>query len=128
MIASRRFRMILAALVLLGGLIHIQQFLDGFSSIPIIGPMFLINGVASVLVAGLLVWRSEPLWILPAAMIGAGSVAAILISRGPGLFGYISTTFEAPEALAVISEAAVVVLGAFILSRVRQRQALNPGV
>lgn len=125
MMTSRRLRMTLAALVLLGGLIHIQQFLAGFSSIPIVGPLFLVNGFASAVVAGLLVWRSEPLWIVGATMIGAGSLAAILISRGPGLFGYVSTTFEAPEALAVISEGAVVLLGALLLNRSRQRQALG---
>lgn len=127
MVTSHRLRIILAALVLLGGLIHIQQFLAGFSSIPIIGPLFLLNGFASAVVAGLLVWRSESLWIVGATMIGAGSLAAILISRGPGLFGYVSTTFEAPEALAVISEGAAVVLGAFLLNRSRQRQAPNLG-
>lgn len=123
MITSPRLRISLAALVLLGGVIHVQQFLDGFSSVPIVGPMFLINGLVSALVAGLLVWRDEPLWIAVAALIGAGSLAAILISRGPGLFGYVSTTFEAPEALAVISEGAVVLLAAFLLSRLRAHRA-----
>lgn len=128
MIASHRLRIVLAALVLIGGLIHIQQFFVGFSAIPIVGPMFLVNGVVSIVVAGLLVWRNEALWVLGAAMIAVGSLAAILVSRGPGLFGFVSTTFEAPQALAVISEGAAVVLAVVILKKSYQRRALQSGL
>ncbi|MDP9068390.1 MAG: hypothetical protein M3N53_08625 [Actinomycetota bacterium] len=123
MTLSRRLRIALAALILLGGLIHLQQFLDGFSSIPIIGPMFLANAVASAVVAALLVWRSERLWIIAGGLVATGSLAAILISRGPGLFGYVSSSFEAPEALAVVSEAAAFLLATFILVK---RSRLTP--
>ena len=109
-----RLRIALAALVLVGGVVHLQQFLDGFSSIPVIGPMFLANAVASAVIAALLVWRNEWIWVAAAAVMAAGSLAAIVISRDPGLFGYISTTFEAPQVLAVTFEAAAILLAAFI--------------
>ena len=109
-----RLRIALAAIVLMGGVVHLQQFLDGFSSIPVIGPMFLANAVASAVIAALLVWRNEWIWVAAAAMMAAGSLAAILISRDPGLFGYISTTFEAPQVLAVTFEAAAILLAASI--------------
>ena len=109
-----RLRIALAALVLTGGVVHLQQFLDGFSSIPVIGPMFLANAVASAVIAALLVWRNEWIWVAAAAVMAAGSPAAIVISRDPGLFGYISTTFEAPQVLAVTFEAAAILLAAFI--------------
>lgn len=128
MTALHPLRLTLAALVLLGGVIHIQQFLTAFASVPIVGPMFILNGIASAVVAALLVWRRELLWVAAAAVIAAGSLAGILMSRGPGLFGYVSTTFEAPQALAVISEGGVLVLGAVILGRSRRTQAPEPAL
>ncbi len=112
---SRRLRSALAAITLLGGLVHLQQFLTEFSIIPIIGPMFLVNTVLSAAVAALLILRSERLWVLAAALLAAGSLGAILISRASGLFGYVSTTFEAPEASAVAFEVTAVLLAAFML-------------
>ncbi len=127
-IKSRRLQIMLAVLVLAGGLVHLQQFLDGFSDIPIIGPMFLANAVGSVVIAGLLIWRRELIWVLGAGLISAGSLAAILISRDPGLFGYKSTSFEWPEALAVIFEGAALLLAAIILAkRPRNLVAREPG-
>lgn len=115
--SSRALRWALAGLVLVGGIIHLQQFLDGFSSIPIIGPMFLANALASGAIAALLIWRRESLWVIGGAAVAAGSLVAFLISRGPGLFGYVSTTFEAPEILAVTVETAAVMVAALILIR-----------
>lgn len=117
MIRWRRLRIALAGFVLFGGLVHLQQFLDGFSSIPIIGSMFLANAAASAILAALLVWRSEAIWVVGAVLISVGSLAALLISRGPGLFGYMSTTFEAPEALAVLAEGAAALVAALILGK-----------
>ncbi len=115
---SRTLRIALAALILIGGLIHLQQFFGGFSAIPIIGPMFLANAIASAVVAALLVWRTEAIWVIAAAAIAGGSLGAFFISRGPGLFGYVSTTFELAEAVAVISEvAALLVAGAILAKR-----------
>ena len=109
-----RLRIALAALVLMGGVVHLQQFLDGCSSIPVIGPMFLANAVASAVIAALLVWRNEWIWVAAAGAVAAGSLAAIFISRTSGLFGYVSTTFAAPEIVAVTLEAAALLVAGFI--------------
>lgn len=125
---SRKLRIVLAGLVLLGGVVHLQQFLDSFSSIPVVGEMFLANAVVSAAIAALLVWRSEWLWVAAAAAVAAGSLGAILISRSSGLFGYVSTTFEAPEALAVTFEASALLLAGFIsLKLFRQGPLATPG-
>lgn len=124
MISSRRLRIVLAGFVLVSGLVHLQQFLDGFSTIPIIGPMFLANAAGSAILAGLLTWRSEAIWVVGAAILAAGSLAAILISRGPGLFGYVSTTFKAAEGLAVLAEGAAVLVAVTILVK-RSRLATS---
>lgn len=120
---SRTLRIALAGLILIGGLIHLQQFFAGFSAIPIIGPMFLANAIASAVVAALLVWRSEPIWVMGAVAIAGGSLGAFFISRGPGLFGYVSTTFELAEAVAVISEVAALLVAGAILAK---RYVLTP--
>ncbi len=112
---DKHLRIALAVLVLIGGAIHLQQFLNGFSSIPVIGPMFLANALASVAVAILLVWSDHVLWVIAGAAIAAGSLGALLISRGPGLFGYVSTTFGVAEAIAVISEVIALIVAAALL-------------
>lgn len=112
---SDRLRIGLAALVLGGGLIHLQQFLAGFSSIPIIGPSFLANAIISVAVAALVIWKYNLVSVLAALALSAGSLAALLISRGPGLFGYVSTTFGPAEASAVIFEVGALALATYIL-------------
>lgn len=111
----KHLRIGLALLVLVGGAVHLQQFLNGFSSIPVIGPMFLANALTSVAVAILLIWRSHAVWVIAGAAIAAGSLGALLISRGPGLFGYVSTTFGVAEAIVVSSEVMALMAAAALL-------------
>lgn len=122
--ASHRLRIGLAALVLGSGLIHLQQFLAGFSAIPIIGPSFLANAAISVAVAALVIWKNSLMSVLAAVALSAGSLAAFLISRGPGLFGYVSTTFGIPEASAVTFELGAVALATVMLIQGQWRPRL----
>lgn len=111
----------LGALVLAGGLVHLQQWFDGFSAIPVVGPMFVANVVVSVAVAFLLLRREEPVWVVAAGIVAAGSLVAIAVSMGPGLFGYVSAGLGPPEVLAVIFEGAALLLAGSILVRRSQR-------
>ena len=106
-----------SVLVLIHGAIHLQQYVAGFSQIPIVGELFLVNAVVSVAVATLLLTR-KPLGVAGAVLLSAGSLAAFAMARTIGLFGYASTTFGASELIAVLAEVGtlVVLLVAYVRS------------
>jgi hypothetical protein len=84
----------------------------GYRTIPTIGPLFLLQGIAGVLLAVvLLLWR-RLLVVVAAAGFMVATIGGLLVSVNFGLFGFMDT-FAAPYAgLSVVLEAAgAVVLG-----------------
>jgi heme exporter protein D len=81
-------RLIVAAAVLVSAYVHLHLWLDGMRHIDVVGPAFLVNTVAGVVIAGLLVtWKS---WVAPllAAGFGLSTLGAFTIATtGLGLFG-----------------------------------------
>lgn len=70
------------------GVIHLMLWSDGYKDISVIGPLFLVQGIASIVVAvAIMVFR----WL---ALLAAGAVAGVatavglLLSVNFGLFGY----------------------------------------
>ena len=79
--------MIVAAAVLVSGAVHLELWADGFRDISVIGPLFLLNAVAAIVIAGaVLRWRSWPP-LLVAVGFGASTLAAFVTSATVGLFG-----------------------------------------
>ena len=76
-----------AVLVLLSGLVHLKLY-GNYQGIPVIGPLFLTQGIVGVLLAVALgVFRR--LWlILGAAAFCVATAAGLLISVNFGLFGF----------------------------------------
>src|SRR6202050_50813 len=101
-----------SALLASSGVIHLQLWDTGYRTIPTIGPLFLLQGIAGILLAALLLlWRR-----LLVVVVGAGflisTVGALLVSVKCGLFGFMDT-FAAPYAgLSVVLESA----GAVVLA------------
>lgn len=77
-----------AALMIWSAVIHLKLWADGYRDIPSIGPLFLIQSVATIVLA-LLVVAFRRLVLLAA---GAGALAAtavgLLLTVHIGLFGY----------------------------------------
>jgi hypothetical protein len=74
------------------GYIHLHLWLEGYRHIPTNGPLFLLDAIAGfVLAAALLAWP-RPLAGLLAAGYTAGTLGALLISLGVGLFGFQEST------------------------------------
>lgn len=117
-------RGLVAAAVLLSADIHLVLYLDGFADIPVIGPLFLVNVVAGLIIGvGLLIIRH---WFLAfvAAGFGAATFAAYLISATVGLFGVREQTWDAQAVLAAVAEVVaavggVVLMVAWLRSRTR---------
>jgi hypothetical protein len=93
-----------AAGVFLAAVVHLELWVQGFRSVATIGPLFMLDFIAGMIIGvGVLVWRH---WLpaLAAAGFGAATVIAFWISVIHGLFGVKETTSGSSEILAEIAE------------------------
>jgi hypothetical protein len=100
-----------AAGVFLAAVVHLDLWVQGFSSISTIGPLFMLDFVAGMIIGvGVLVWRH---WLpaLAAAGFGAATVVAFWISVVHGLFGVKETPTGSSEILAEVAEYSAVAFG-----------------
>ena len=104
--------------LLVGGLVHLQLYFDGYRSFPDanLGRSFIANGVASVLIAAALLVRRDALLRSAGIGVALGTLGAFAMSRrGDGVFGLRETGLNpSPQALiALIAEIAAVAALAF---------------
>lgn len=100
---------------------------QGFRDIDTIGPLFLVNVVAGVVIAvAVLLWHHW-LPVLAAIGFGAATLGAYLISlTSGGLFGVHERFVTPAEKWGVITEAGCIVFGMALLAaqRVRRKQGV----
>lgn len=111
-----------ALAVLVVGAVHLQQYGAGYSTVPVIGPLFAANFAgAAVLGLGLLIplerllpRRSARLvhLLLAVGAIGlaAGSLAGLWLSEHGGLFGFSEHGYREAIVISIAAELATVVL------------------
>jgi hypothetical protein len=113
-----------AALMVWSGVIHLQLWSDGYRDIPVIGPLFGIQGIASIALAlPLVVFRRLALLAAGAVLLAATAVG-LLLSAGIGLFGY-TESLAVPYAgtsLVVEFTGAAVLLVAAIITLISNRR------
>ena len=113
-----------AIAVLLGGAVHLQQYWRVFHSQDI-GPPFLANAVASLLVGiALLAWDGAVPTIIGVVLSG-GSLLALLASRTTGLFGFDAVGYDVAEFEAIVAETSAVFLLIWSLTREPLNRALD---
>lgn len=111
-------RVLAAAAVLVSALVHLYLWQDGMKDADVVGPAFLLNAVAGVGIAALLLaWRH---WLPPLLAIGFGlsTLTAFVLTATVGLFGVeegwtgwaVWTAFVA-EVVAVLAGARVLLVG-----------------
>jgi hypothetical protein len=110
-----------AALMVWSGVIHLQLWSDGYRSISVIGPLFLIQGVGSIALAVVLAVFRRVVLMAAGAVTMAATAAGLLLSAGVGLFGF-QESLAVPYAMsslvvefagaAVLAAAAALVLAA----------------
>ena len=112
-------RLLASVMIAAGGFIHLELWSDGYRGIPRVGTLFVVNAVASVLLAvGLLVTGDRRL-TLAAAVLSLSSLVALVLSRTSGFFGFVEPTWT-PEALqAVAAELGALVALALVAARRR---------
>jgi hypothetical protein len=96
--------------------IHLHLWSDGYRNLHTVGPLFLLNFIAGVLVA-LAVLGAPLRWLGPSALIAAvlaaGTLVALSISINTGLFGYKEYLADNFVHLSIwVESSAIVVLGA----------------
>jgi hypothetical protein len=77
-----------AALLAWSGVIHLQLWSDGYRDISVIGPLFLIQGIASIALALPLAVLRRLVLLASGAILLAATAVGLLLSAGIGLFGY----------------------------------------
>jgi len=116
-----------AALLAWSGAIHLRLWFEGYRDISVIGPLFLIQGIASIVLAVALAAFRRLALLAAGAALAAATAAGLLLSAGVGLFGY-TESLAVPYAetslvveftsAAVLAAAAALILAAPLL---RQR-------
>ena len=117
---------VLGAVLLAGmGWIHLHLWLDGYRTIDVIGPAFVLNAIAGFGLAVLLLVIPRPLlpWLAAlGALTALGTLAGLLLATTVGLFGFVESTAASLwwESFWV-EVAAAVVLGALAGLAARRR-------
>lgn len=113
-----KMRMLAAIAVLVSAAVHLRLWLDGFRSIHMVGPAFMLNAVAGVVIAVLLVvWRRH--WLPPLLALGFGvaTLGAFVTSATVGLYGVHETWSGFYVLAALVSEVVAIVVVLAILAR-----------
>jgi hypothetical protein len=110
-----------AALMVWSGVIHLQLWSDGYRSISVIGPLFLIQGIGGIALAVVIAVFRRVVLMAAGAIMMAATAAGLLLSVGIGLFGF-QESLAVPYAMsslvvefvgaAVLAAAAAIVLAA----------------
>ncbi|HEY6314458.1 MAG TPA: hypothetical protein VIY52_27185 [Streptosporangiaceae bacterium] len=80
-----------AALLVWSGVIHLQLWSDGYRDISVIGPLFLLQGIASIALAVAVAAFRRLALLAAGAVLAAATAAGLLLSAGVGLFGYVES-------------------------------------
>lgn len=86
-----------SALLASSGAIHLQLWSTGYRTIPTIGPLFLIQGVAGMLLAVILLSSRRLIIVVAATGFMLATAGGLLLSTSFGLFGF-KDTLAAPYA------------------------------
>jgi len=77
-----------AALIVWSGVIHLQLWSDGYRSISVIGPLFLIQGIGGIALAVVIAVFRRVALMAAGAVTMAATAAGLLLSARIGLFGF----------------------------------------
>jgi hypothetical protein len=118
-------RVLGAALLAAMAWIHLDLWLEGYRTIDVIGPAFLLNTIAGfgLAVALLVTPRSLLPWVAAlGALTALGTLAGLLLATTVGLFGFVeSTAADLWWESFWVEIAAAVVLGALAALAARRR-------
>ena len=104
-----------AALMLIIGGVHFQQYVDFMSHVPTVGVLFLLNAAGAAALALALVGPDDgirPLAALGGIGLAVASLASLVIALTSNFAGFHEPTLRLPILIAIVAEALVLpVLG-----------------
>lgn len=106
---ERSIRIATAVFVLAGGFVHLQLWDSGYRGISYIGPLFVVNGVVSAILAiAVLVRRSRPV-VVGGIAFSFVTLAALVMSRTVGLLGFTEREWTDQAVRATAAEVGAIV-------------------
>jgi hypothetical protein len=113
-------RRVAALAVLVSAVVHLALWADGYREIPVVGPLFLLQAVAGVVLAVLLAAWVHRLPALGAVGYGVATLGAYLLSLSVGFFGVREHVVTTEAVVAGVAELVAAVAGAVVLVRDRR--------
>ena len=111
-------RIVAAIAVLVSAYVHLREWLDGMRHVHVIGPLFVVNIVAGVVIAVLLLtWKH---WLAPFLALGFGASTLggfAIATTSAGLFGDHEKWQGSYIWIAAASEVVAIIAGLIALSR-----------
>ena len=120
--SMKTMRRLGALTLLVVGAVHLQQYLTGYSDVPTIGALFVLNAIGAAAVAAGLLAPIERLLsdrradlatgLLATAgvMVAVGALVALFISESQPLFGFMEAGYSTPILIAIAAEAITTIL------------------
>jgi uncharacterized membrane protein len=114
-----------ALAVLAAGAVHVYLYAEqDYRSLHVIGPLFLLNGIAAAAIGFALLMSANALVVLSGIVYAAATLVAFVVSATSGLFGWKETWSGTAQAVAGFTElGALVLLVALIVPRATPRTA-----
>jgi hypothetical protein len=122
--SDRALRWIAAVGTAVSAIVHGYLFLNGWSSVPVTGPMFALNAVSGIVIAIGLIASAHWIWRFLAVGFNGMSLLALLMSHNEaGFFGTREMFWDTWQIMALVSEAIALVAAAVALLRWWQRRS-----
>ena len=114
-------RVLAALAILTAAALHVYLYaVDNFDSIHVIGPLFLLNGIAGAVIGLGLLASSAPPLVLLGIGYSVATLIAFVISATSGLFGWKESWSGTAQAVAGFTElGSALVLGALLVPAAR---------
>jgi hypothetical protein len=122
---SMTLRLVGAVALLVSAAVHLYLWFNGVRD-QTVGPMFLVNVVAGIVIAGLLVWWRHWLAAFLTLGFGAATLGAFTIASTVGLLGVHTEWRGGSVWAAAIAEIVCIVVGAALLVRQRGEVMHSP--
>jgi hypothetical protein len=122
-ILARALRYAGAGFILLNGGVHLYLWNHDYREIRVIGPLFLLNAIAALLIAIALIWKPEGITALLGLLLSVGTFGAFMLAVTNGVFGF-TAGWDQSAVLAAVGEiGAILVLGSWWVITHRRRGA-----
>jgi hypothetical protein len=120
--------LVLAAVAfLIGGIDHARLYHRGYAEVEVVGPLFLLNAIGTLVVILLLAAGRVRLFVLGVLAISLGSIVSIVLSHRSSFFGFAEGGWDADSTLILAAEIASVVLVLAAVGLGAARQATGGG-